>query len=96
MLAELRCVFIPFVFKGTHVISVPLLEGRVAKTDVCLLCGRCRNFRLINNAHVIAISIHGAGVWVTAVTITITGGIRFINLGLLWLEIIDFILLIQL
>ena len=81
MFAELCCVRIPFVFKWTHVILVSLLEGHVAKSDVCLLCGRCRNFCLINNVHVIAISVHGAGIWITAVTITITGGIRFINLG---------------
>jgi len=68
-------------FLNEHVISISLLEGRVVKSNVCLFCGRCRNFRLINNVHVITISVHGAGVWIMAVTITIIGGIRFINLG---------------
>jgi len=74
---ELHCVLIPFVL-NEHMWFWYLCLKVVLQ---CLLCGWGRNFCLINDVQVIAISVYRAGIWIKAVTITIIGGIRFINLG---------------
>ena len=42
---------------------------RVTQFDIGLLSGGCGYFRLIDNVLVVAISVHGAGVWIATIKI---------------------------
>ena len=50
-------------------VSVPYFEWRVTQSDICLLSGGCSDFSLVDNVFVVAISVHGAGVWIAIITI---------------------------
>ena len=74
-------MLIPLVLKWAYMVSVSQLKRCIAKTNVCLSWSWCRDFGLVNQVLVVAFSVHGAHAWVSAVTIAIIGGIRFINLS---------------
>ena len=74
-------MLIPLVLKWAYMVSVSKFKCCIAKTNVCLLWGWCRDLGLVDHVPVVAFSVHGAHAWVLAVAIAVIGGIRFVDLG---------------